>query len=187
MPYMLLPWIYMNWHQHQLIMNSLSLAPTGNVLSNLTWAFDVYTIAYNFNGQYRICRPTTNFIICMNIQADLSPCCSIMIKPWEKGHYAIWKTGMSTSACTATQSDQNYLHTAYTYTTTFLMMSSELTTRHPMRIICITNFSDKIAYANSGDPDQTAPLGAVWSGSTLFVIPPSFLRKKKKKYRKNKM
>ena len=28
--------------------------------------------------------------------------------------------------------------------------------------------SDKIAYANSVDPDQTAPEGAVWSGSTLF-------------------
>ena len=29
--------------------------------------------------------------------------------------------------------------------------------------------SDKSAYANSVDPDQTAP-GAVWSGSTLFAI-----------------
>ena len=25
-------------------------------------------------------------------------------------------------------------------------------------------------YANSMDPDQTAPYGAVWSGSTLFAI-----------------
>ena len=25
--------------------------------------------------------------------------------------------------------------------------------------------------ANSVDPDQTAPLGAVWSGSTLFAQP----------------
>ena len=24
--------------------------------------------------------------------------------------------------------------------------------------------------ANSVDPEQTAPIGAVWSGSTLFVI-----------------
>ena len=32
--------------------------------------------------------------------------------------------------------------------------------------------SDKIyAYANSADPAQTAPEGAVWSGSTLFAIP----------------
>ena len=28
-------------------------------------------------------------------------------------------------------------------------------------------------FANSVDPDQTAPLGAVWSGSALFV--PSYL------------
>ena len=28
-----------------------------------------------------------------------------------------------------------------------------------------------MAYANSADPDQTAPSGAVWSGSTLFAIP----------------
>ena len=26
-------------------------------------------------------------------------------------------------------------------------------------------------WANSADPDQTAPRGAVWSGSTLFAIP----------------
>ena len=27
------------------------------------------------------------------------------------------------------------------------------------------------AWANSADPDQTIPRGAVWSGSTLFAIP----------------
>ena len=29
---------------------------------------------------------------------------------------------------------------------------------------------DKEGWANSVDPDQTAPNGAVWSGSTLFAI-----------------
>ena len=32
-------------------------------------------------------------------------------------------------------------------------------------------FSDRYAWANSADPYQTAPRGAVWSGSTLFAIP----------------
>ena len=32
-------------------------------------------------------------------------------------------------------------------------------------------FSDRYVLANSADPDQTAPRGAVWSGSTLFAIP----------------
>ena len=27
----------------------------------------------------------------------------------------------------------------------------------------------KVIFANKVDPDQTAPLGAVWSGSTLFA------------------
>ena len=31
--------------------------------------------------------------------------------------------------------------------------------------------SDRQVWANSADPDQTAPLGAVWSASTLFAIP----------------
>ena len=41
-----------------------------------------------------------------------------------------------------------------------------------------TQASDKMAYAyaNNADPDQTAPEGAVWSGSALFAIPPSILR-----------
>ena len=30
-----------------------------------------------------------------------------------------------------------------------------------------------MTYENSVDPDQTAPEGAVWSGSTLFAIPPN--------------
>ena len=34
-----------------------------------------------------------------------------------------------------------------------------------------TKASDKMTYTNSVDPDQTAPEGAVWSGSTLFAIP----------------
>ena len=29
---------------------------------------------------------------------------------------------------------------------------------------------DVDAVANSGDPDQTAPLGAVWSESALFAL-----------------
>ena len=29
---------------------------------------------------------------------------------------------------------------------------------------------DRQVWANSADPDQTAPHGAVWSGSSLFVI-----------------
>ena len=38
--------------------------------------------------------------------------------------------------------------------------------------MCITaKFSDRYAWTNSADPDQSAPRGAVWSGSTLFAIP----------------
>ena len=32
-------------------------------------------------------------------------------------------------------------------------------------------FSDRLVCANSADPDQTAPRGAVWSGSLLFATP----------------
>ena len=39
-----------------------------------------------------------------------------------------------------------------------------------------TKVSDKMAYANSVDPNQTAPSEAVWSGSTMFAIPLSILR-----------
>ena len=45
---------------------------------------------------------------------------------------------------------------------------------------------DKIAYANRVDPDQTAPEGAVWSGSTLFVIPLSILRNDRIKSKQTK-
>ena len=35
----------------------------------------------------------------------------------------------------------------------------------------VHKFSDRQVWANSADPDQTAPRAAVWSGSTLFAIP----------------
>ena len=35
-------------------------------------------------------------------------------------------------------------------------------------------FSDRQVWENSADPDQTAPRGAIWSGSTLFAIPSAF-------------
>ena len=53
-----------------------------------------------------------------------------------------------------------------------------------------TKLSDKMTYANSADPDQTAPEGAVWSGSTLFAFPLSILRNsciKKQKLGQNSM
>ena len=34
----------------------------------------------------------------------------------------------------------------------------------------VPKFSDREVWANSVDPDQAAPRGAVWSGSTLFAI-----------------
>ena len=45
--------------------------------------------------------------------------------------------------------------------------------KHPK--ISYTKFANKKAYANSADPDQTAP-GAVWSESTLFASAQSILR-----------
>ena len=35
---------------------------------------------------------------------------------------------------------------------------------------CLTLLANLSIEANRVDPDQTVPLGAVWSGSTLFVI-----------------
>ena len=37
--------------------------------------------------------------------------------------------------------------------------------------ILYTIVVDKMSYANCADPDETAPEGAVWSGSALFAIP----------------
>ena len=51
-------------------------------------------------------------------------------------------------------------------------MSIEHTAKCP-KISC-TDISDKMAYANGADPDQTVP--AVLSGSTLFAIPQSILK-----------
>ena len=42
--------------------------------------------------------------------------------------------------------------------------------------ILYTKVSDKMAYPDCADPEQTAPDGAVWSGSTLFAIPLGILR-----------
>ena len=52
---------------------------------------------------------------------------------------------------------------------------SVITTATP-KIFC-TKVSDKVAYANSADRDQTASEGAVWSGSALFAFPLIFFKK----------
>ena len=52
-----------------------------------------------------------------------------------------------------------------------------------------TKVADKMTFADSADPDQTAPEGAVWSRSTLFAISLSILRNnciKSKKVGQNK-
>ena len=36
-------------------------------------------------------------------------------------------------------------------------------------VYCKTVLTNLSIEANSVDPDQTAPIGAVWSGSTMFV------------------
>ena len=41
--------------------------------------------------------------------------------------------------------------------------------------ILYTKISDKMAHANSADPDQIGSQGAVWLRSTLFAIPLSIL------------
>ena len=40
----------------------------------------------------------------------------------------------------------------------------------------VPKFLDRQVWANSVDPIQTAPIGAVWSGSTLFAIPSASFR-----------
>ena len=38
-------------------------------------------------------------------------------------------------------------------------------------VVCCKKLPDELSIeANSVDPEQTAPIGAVWSGSTLFAI-----------------
>ena len=60
----------------------------------------------------------------------------------------------------------------YDLLTLFLYMKN-LTLQLPVTttVICFRHLLVilKVIFANSADPDQTAPLGAVWSGSTLFA------------------
>ena len=42
-------------------------------------------------------------------------------------------------------------------------------THNYCRLLCHLLVILKVIFANSVDPDQTAPKGAVWSGSTLFA------------------
>ena len=44
-----------------------------------------------------------------------------------------------------------------------------------------------MTYANSADPDQTAPSGAVWSGSALFAFPLSTKYFKKQLHKKQNL
>ena len=87
-----------------------------------------------------------------------------------------WRLG---SACASLQFDQS-LHSAqlqkkvwiffwFLHEEVLLSIHMEKYSKCPK--IWYTKVSDKMAYANSVDLDQTAPSGAVWSGSSLFAIP----------------
>ena len=55
--------------------------------------------------------------------------------------------------------------------------------------ISYTKVSDKMAYANSADLDQTVHEGAAWSGSTVFANSTKHFKKqmhKKQNFRQNK-
>ena len=43
--------------------------------------------------------------------------------------------------------------------------------KYPFKVVCFSRLLKclRSLYANSVDPDQTAPIGAVWSGSTLIA------------------
>ena len=48
-----------------------------------------------------------------------------------------------------------------------------------------TKISDKMPYANSADPDQTAPERTVLSASSLFTIPLSIFKRRMHKKKRN--
>ena len=48
-------------------------------------------------------------------------------------------------------------------------LNPETANHNNSRLLCRLLVILKVIFANSVDPDQTAPLGAVWSGSTLFA------------------
>ena len=60
-------------------------------------------------------------------------------------------------------------------TNTNLLYLDDLLYGKCLKISCIT-VADKMAYANSANPDQTAHEGVVWSGFTLFAILLNILR-----------
>ena len=47
------------------------------------------------------------------------------------------------------------------------------------------DFSNKMLYINTADPDQTAPEVAIWSGATLFTIPQKYTNFSKKMFYTN--
>ena len=53
------------------------------------------------------------------------------------------------------------------------------------KVVCckkLPNITDELSIeANSVDPEQTAPIGAVWSGSTLFPIEASLTFQQRRK------
>ena len=69
--------------------------------------------------------------------------------------------------------DQTAPRRVWSGSTLFAILSASfgcITLRWLQQIFRCLKFSDRYVWANSADPNQTAPRGAVWSGSTLFAI-----------------
>ena len=122
--------------------------------------------------------------ICMSISLGQNQELIRFWWPWHyfQGHYKSALYKLFGNLCIVMQMEVGFLSKKSWLGFGDLDLIFKLTLKHICQILIGISiyhrnfvFSDRQVWANNVDPDQTAPRGAAWWGSTLFAIPSASL------------
>ena len=127
----------------------------------------IFSYKYFFSNQLILC------LMCTWLVMSKRDGLLLILNLWET-NYWFWASSIIYSTLSNAPYLINYVfHCTLLRHAFYLLLAENLSSFDHYNCLYhdVPKFLDRWGWANSVDPDQTAPRGAVWSGSTLLAIP----------------